>query len=725
MEGERKQFRLTGMDDRPIVEPGYGERVVNLTCDSQGAWRNCNEWWWIHNNANSAPTYWQNTVAWQSLFWWGQRGAARQWMIWERAVSTTQTNLEVFDGLDPATGVLVLNTTRTRVTAPDPGSMYVPIGGWLYIINGYDQAVRWNGRGPDYGSELVQVGFVTKPPPLVATKGVTDVVSSGHLGVLGGTGMAFGVGVTAEFRYGYAMTYLNDVGAESPPSEVVFVSGTNATAEYLNVKLQWGTPPPNVRACRLYRTSNIAAAGPLAVYEGVRWSLYHLRDIPVASQQTYLDGCRDALLGHELDSATTGLFPIGTRYAAHFKGTLFLAGAPSYPDRVFYSAPGLIEQFPAANTFDVGGATGAEVMGLHATRNGLAVFTRRGVYLIKGDPMNGFYVETVSSEVGCIAPGAIASVPGERPAVMFFDVEGPYLLIPGEASPSSLTFIGERIRGFWNLEVNHAGMMGARVARNRRDEEIVFVVPTNGIPVLTRQMGLVYHYLHGYWSLRDFGSTALTTSIPIGAMCEIGDHRGLIAIGVDDVYVSASRATASDLDGTAGTAWLYRLGWAGLRDERGTIQRLEVLGHMSSREVAFASSVVKNVTTIRTTGVRWREDRKPMPEIDFTLAWTPDALIPLPVAFDVLYPQPGQANMVEAEYTADTWEYSYWGSGVWQREAPRVYAFDVRAAGYEIQLEIASGGVGSGPVVMMGAAFVYVGGPRQGRHSQQRGSERP
>jgi hypothetical protein len=715
MDGERITVPMRGMNDAPNADPGWAERIVNLTIDAAGAWRNCTDWLWLYEDA-AAPTYPTAAVAHQSIFWWGQRGTARQWILWERATSATACTLEVFDGIAQTYFSL---GSRQRIEGPSPGTTYLPIGGWLYLFNGYDAPVRWNGRHTTSGSELVQVGFDRAPPPLSASLGAVD--TSNTAGLANIPGLASGVGaVSKAFRYGYAYTYVNDVGSESPPSSIVYVSGTNGANELYHIKLTWSNAPVHARAMRLYRTVDLANAPATA--EGARFSLYHVLDFPSATSQSWDDGLPDALLGHELLTTDLGLYPTGARYAALFKGTLFLAGAPSYPDRVFYSAPGLVEQFPSANTFDLGGIAGAEIMGLHATQNALVILTRRGIHAIKGDPVNGFYLQTISAEVGCVSSGTVVDVPGESPAVMFFDVDGPYLLALSATSETSakLEYIGDPISHFWSTEVNLGEMAGARSARHRRDEEIIFMLPTNGVPAATRQMGLVYHYRHGYWSLRDTQPSNMDpTSVPIGAMCEINDHRGLVAVANDYVYIGSGRLVQADA--TDGAVWLYRTTWVGPTFERSSIASVEILGHL----VVYGTGNPTN----RPFGIRVRSDRALMEELNFASTWASQT-------FDFTLPARTSVSMVETEYTVDTWNDSYWDAGFWQRMVPRVYPIDIVGRGAELQFELAAGGVpishggikvaGSspGPVVMTHMSFLTVGSPRQAKWGQQRGSER-
>jgi hypothetical protein len=709
MEGERIIIRLQGMDDGPNPERGWAERIDNLTIDATGTWRNCVDWKSLYYEATSQASYDPPPSVtsgynseYQSIYWWGQRGTARQWLLWERGSSATACALEVFDGIKQTYQVLA--TGRQRVETPNAGTCYLPLNGWLYIINGRDQPVRWNGRWPDYGSVLAQVGFSHLPPSPSATLGAQN-------NPLDAWYIAAAAGVSAPstfFRYGYVVTYVNETGCESPPSPPVFVTGTNiasAGAGYV-VRLVLGTPPANVSRVRIYRTVDLGYAASTA--EGARFSFYHLVDLPSATSQGWEDGLQDGLLGHQLDESALGLYPNGASYAAVFKGTMFLSGAPSYPDRVFYSAPGLVEQFPAANTFDLGTGTGGEITGLHATQNALIVFRRRGVYLIKGDPRNGFYAETVSEDVGCIAPGAIADVPGDT-GVLFFAQDGPYMLrgsLQDGAADTELKYLGGKIARFWLTEVDKGAMVGARVVRYDRDQELLFVLPTH-TQALGQQQGLVYHYTHGFWSLRDFAPTSLNTQ-RITAMCRVDDHRGLVVVCGTTPFVPYGRLVASGDKNSDGMVWRYRLGWFGERFTRSTVSTVEVVGSLSSTHAYSPAGV----------GLRFAQDRKLLPLTQFSDDWSA-------IDFDEVRPTGTDSQLIESEYQVDTWTTSLWDTGYWQRPQTRVYPIDVQgAAGGEHQFELMGGGVDVGPVELMALGMIVVGSPGQPKWAQGRGAER-
>lgn len=703
--GKRQILRLMGMDDGPNPEQGWAERIDNLAIDAQGVWHNCVDFKNIYYECqNSTPP--AGTVDYQSIYWWAQRGTARQWIVWERATSDTACALEVFDGINQT--YQTLGTGRVRVRTPYAGTTYLPINGYLYIINGYDQPVRWNGRWPNSGSELQQIGFTEAPPPLQVKLGPKNQGSI--------TGMAdSGVGViNATFRYGYAITYVNELGNESPPSETVWISATNTnTAENrYHVTLRWGPTPRNVQAVRLYRTVNLTG---VTITEGDRFSLYHVGDFPAGGiVQVWSDGLVDTLLGHQLDTTQTGLFPRGARYAALFKGTMFLAGAPSYPDRVFYSAAGFIEQYPAANVFDFGTGAGGEITGLHATQNALVVFRRKGVYLIKGDPVSGFYAQTVAEDgAGCVAPGAIVDDPVSQ-GVLFLSESGPMMLKgsleQGGRKETSVEPLFDKIRRFWQMEVDKSALIGARAVRFDRDQEVLFFLPANRSRSTINQQVLVYHYAHGFWSLRDLGQTAVTSQ-EVRCCARVDDHRGIVLLGAGAVYVPFGRLINSSDKSTERMVWRYRMGWWGERLNRTSLAQVEVIGSLSSTHTYDPAGVA----------LRYQTDRKTdLPMVQYYDDWSD-------LAFTEVRPALGSAlqEVIESEYSVDTWEASLWDTGYWLRPTHRVYPFGVNGGGYEHQIELLGGGVDVGPVELVALGLWVVGGPEQAKHDQLGGSARP
>jgi hypothetical protein len=66
---------------------------------------------------------------------------------------------------------------------------------------------------------------------------------------------------------------------------------------------------------------------------------------------------------------------------------------------------------PLRSTLSFPDPQGAEITGLHAVDGGLLVFTRSSVFMISpNDRGDGFRQQTLSSTVGCVAPGSIATM---------------------------------------------------------------------------------------------------------------------------------------------------------------------------------------------------------------------------------------------------------------------------------------------------------------------------
>lgn len=704
VKAERITLTLKGMDESPYPEAGYAERIDNLTVDANGTWKNCTAWVSMFTGpvSSTPPT---GTAGYQSIYVWNQR-PNRQWTIWERATSATQCRLEVFDGPSKTYQTLA---TRRRVETPNAGTTYIPLAGWLYMINGYDQPLRWNGRWPNHGSVLRQIGFPSRPPPPSLVVGAPDnELSEGQT--------PSGLGHTSEsFRYGYAVTWLNELGCESPPSEIRYLTATNSAIVdgRLHAKLTFSVPPAHVVAVRMYRTTNLVDAPATA--EGARFSLYLLQEFPSATEQVWEDGVQDDYLGHELDVSQTGLLPSGVRYGAVFKGTLFVAGSASYPDRVFYSAPTFVEQFPAANTFDFGtGGAGGEITGLHATKNALIVFRRSGVYAVKGDPINGFYAETITEDVGCLAGGAVVDMPatgGRRGGVMFLAADGPYILegaLENEGVPTQVVPAMARIRRTWQMEVDVSALAGARAVRFEREQEILFYLPSRGLEALDYgTLGLAFHYIHGWWSRRGGEPRERIT-----ACCNVPDARGLVLLcgTTGSPMVPSGRFLVRDGE----MVWRYRLAWWGSKIERATVSRVEIVGGLNEYRTAAGDPGIF---------LRYRTDRKLMEHVKYDDAYT---LTGIPGGVDEARPINQNQSPIETEYAVDLWETARFDTGYWQRPSPRVYPISLaNASGYEVQFELLGGDLQCGPVELAAMVLDVTRTGGEGRRDQAGGSARP
>ena len=187
-----------------------------------------------------------------------------------------------------------------------------------------------------------------------------------------------------------------------------------------------------------------------------------------------------------------------------------MAGMPDYADRVYYSAPLYIEQFPSRNFLQLGDRDSGEITGLFADDNTLIVFKQRGIYLVKGDPSSGFYSVTLTEEIGSSSPNALVATPK---GTVFVSENGVYLLkgIKDASVEATVERISDPIQKLWEEDVFTQNLLSAQGCVNYPDDEIWIHVPARGRwrPAL----GLVYHYNLKTWTVRGTmvgdGSTTL------------------------------------------------------------------------------------------------------------------------------------------------------------------------------------------------------------------------
>jgi len=516
----------------------------------------------------------------ETMHWWSQHNGARRWLMFEysTAVAGVKKNFLCAYTPNATTPYQVIESDRTYIDGPWQRTQYAANSGWVYYMNGYEEARRWD------GTKTVKVGFDRSPKaPVVADQNVDvsqedrtsrpigfwlfvaaiDRELDVYVGELLTDFLSWpkpltvnamqqrGVGIQHAdtfpeplWRYGYAISWINDLGMESPLSELTFVTGrSNAFSGKRQVCVQMENAPDNVVAIRLYRTVNLRTPIQTNYTEfdqtggaGDGYYLYELaygdstlktygfdafrtqranvnesnrQDFQVFLLETfqsgaplqYVDDSPDSELGPLFNPANVGPVPRGLKYLKMFKGTMFVAGCPEYPDRVFYSAPLYVEQFPSENFLQIGDNDSGSVTGMYATENTLVAFKQRGIYLIKGDARNGYYTQTLTEEIGCSSPNAIVSTPM---GLVFVTVNGIYLLsgFDNSAKAPSIKHISSPIQKFWDEHVFTQDLMSAQGTINYEDQEVWIQVVADGS---TRpSLGLVWHYgAGGTWTVRE------------------------------------------------------------------------------------------------------------------------------------------------------------------------------------------------------------------------------
>lgn len=635
---------LLGLADGWAPSPNYAEVATDLEVDPRGGLREGPGFDQIvPDSGGASPFVGVGTV--KSMFWFSQHNGGPQWLLWEQNGTLVHFN----GSLSAAAKWTTLKTGRYTTSQPWAGSQYVAVGNNVWIVNGEDAPVRFDGW------TTYRAGFAG-PAPTISADGFAD----GFVWGTSANGLGVGDPPTADttggFAGGYLLTEVNEFGTESPPSPVaaqveweVAVSGTvPATKYFTRVRIPTRSRD-DIVARRLYRTMNAKGAG---LQDAVTY--YLVAEFRGGKGFVYADDVPDSYLGPALDPSQLGPWPAGAKYAGYFKGCLFLAGMPSAPDLVVHSSAVSIENFPAANYHRVGGRDSGEVTGLYATRNALVVVKRRGVYLVTGDPVAGFVVRTLTEDFGSVAVNAVREIPGLGLALV--SDAGVYVLtgISQEGdSPAQIIHISKEIQDFWQFRVNRAALASAAGCVWHARKQYLLALPVDG--QAENSAVLVYHYERNTWTLMP--------STPAACMVETRDHRGYLLFGSNDAtrpgvhYVSHWPLTK---DGVA-------------KDPRYRSAPLDldsVYTHAHVKGVMLRAITYGNHAVL----LRYYLDRRSLPKST-----------------------DGQSRKgQDPEYAVAIWDAARWSATeTWQREHPTVLNISVDAVCKEFQWEASMAGSGA------------------------------
>ncbi len=490
-----------------------------------------------------------------SLHWFAQHNGAKQHLVWT-AINSAGTgavlralncsnypsgnpwatledeSYNLWDGSD---------LERQIVQEPWQGEQSVVWGGNLYLCNGYDPVIVYDGEKTNnagYSSAPARPTASQWDPRLTVSASFPDV-GLGEVGLGIEEDNPSGVADEHEYAvgvYAYRMSWVNERGQESPisgPSGVVKVNvnpwydevtGESDTRRSgTHVELSQG--PPGTVARRLYRTKNLIATS--GIYglgnifnvnpEGQNYYFHsEIRD----NSTTGLDDHKpDMSLGSLLDINAYGAIPAGVKYMATFKNTMFYAGMTS--NQIRFSRPLLPEVTPEDNSMDIGASSHGPITGLYSTKNALVVFKPRAIYLVKGDPATGFYAQTLTEDYGCVAQGSIREIPGVGLAFLSHDsinvLEG---ALENTGTETRIVSISTPIYKYVE-KINFSAALNVRSAVYHKDKEFWLAVPTVGS--MENNLVLVFHYETLAWSIRD--------GFPIKCMVETNDHRGYLLFG--------------------------------------------------------------------------------------------------------------------------------------------------------------------------------------------------
>jgi hypothetical protein len=363
--------------------------------------------------------------------------------------------------------VLVNLIARTKPTSTESASVYAQFGDRVIITNGHDAPIvvrPW--PLPLNASISAQVkqqivrplgfsGLPTSPEALkvaplhgVGTASSTDSYTGGST-----TNWypVYGNSVSFPGAFGMGASYggygAGDVGAGTPPDSnpegvensfsfrVAFISDTGsvsplsvpAESTWTILESQDGfrycptitlpIGPPGTLARRVYSTTN---GGSL---------FYLVADVRNNIEELFHCYRRENSYTITAPSESeSGVFPGSrARVCASFKGCLFLDGGAEDGTRLYFSAPGLPDQFGSANYINLTSG-GGSITGLYAYYNNLILFRENSIDVLTGNYPD-FTVQTVTKQVSCRAPNSADSVPGL--GVVFLANDGIYALSGG------------------------------------------------------------------------------------------------------------------------------------------------------------------------------------------------------------------------------------------------------------------------------------------------------
>jgi hypothetical protein len=483
-----------------------------------------------------------------NLHWFAQYSGAYQWLMFE----DERGRLKYFNGSlsngRPWSSVMYVDgeqfdahasegRSRTILTTPWIGTSFATFAARLYMVNGRDEPLVFDGE------KASPAGFYYQPGPPEPR-----VFSYNRLPEHGVRQQSVGLGPPGgRGAYMYKVTFVNERGQESEASEASgSVKFNNADADFKN--LGWNTRrgvhvvyvtlptgPVGTVARRLYRTQTLIspfsggsqtqtdAANNTLVSNPRELSFtenfYFVEEIQDNETTLFCDMRNDPSLGSVLIEDDFGGFPRSSSLLAVFKSTMFVADGNDF--RIRYSAPNQPEVFPRLNRIDLSDSTSGEITALYATTNALVVFKQRGIYLIKGDPVRGFYGETLSKDVGCIATRSVREIP--KVGLVFMGLKGIYILqglIQGVQA--QVVKISQPIRKQFQ-KINIAAAANIRSVVYHRDAEYWLFVPITGEEHAT--LALKFHYEIGSWSYVD--------NFPCGGVIETEDHRGYMHFVTD------------------------------------------------------------------------------------------------------------------------------------------------------------------------------------------------
>ena len=424
----------------------------------------------------------------------------------------------------------------------DIGSQSCTFGGRLYMVNGVDEPIVYDGR------RVHRAGFNQKPAQpkgsvVVRRYHNTYMAQGGEdgryflgtklknigLGSLKPKGAKYTLsGKEKDFidgkvcGYQYRVTFVNERAQESEmsePSEMVRFECADGKKRFVNLELPIGDK--SVVARRIYRTRDLLDDFGNPIGPEFGRNFYFVREIEDNETTRFEDLLADSNLGALTDDFDFGDMPVGSRFIASFKNCLFLAGGPD--NLLRFSASGMPEVFPKRNVIDLGDADAGKITGMYASTNTLAVFKEKGIYLITQRQDGGFQYKTISRDIGCIAPRSIRDIPFS--GLSFLSEKGVFVLkgfLENTDTATEIVNLSTPIKEVID-RICPSSAFGSVASIDRSNKEYLLCVPTIGE---NNNFVVVWHYEVGAWSIRK--------NYPMNCVVETRGGQSKVLFGSND-----------------------------------------------------------------------------------------------------------------------------------------------------------------------------------------------
>jgi hypothetical protein len=327
--------------------------------------------------------------------------------------------------------VTTLVDDRTVPNGSYDAHRFVQVGDVMLIMNGRDGNLKYD------GDKVTPLGIASVPP---TPNPATD--DNGELAETGGANTPYDTtaywrsqsmkGASADQKFKYRLTWINDKGQESEPSvaseSVIMDSAVwSATTHMFNILLTGlggETPSDDIIARNLYRSTD----------GGGTWIL--LKRLSGTATETYWDHTEVGDEGLDLMSPEgTNVPPPVSKWAFPFRGRTYYGGNPDTPSLLYYSrGQGGKEAVEVSSFIDVSSFDGDILTGWALAQDFAVIFKKRSMHLLTHDKNEDPILTPITVGVGAVSDLSITTFEDK---VYFLGPQGLFVFDGNKPEPLS------------------------------------------------------------------------------------------------------------------------------------------------------------------------------------------------------------------------------------------------------------------------------------------------